>query len=535
MTIVEELQNILYDRIKTLEMLVVLYLISDDDALVRTFKEKYVEAKMIDLNKVLESLREYDFEDIIRIYFWNIANRSKGALIPEILSKDVWIKVLHFLKSQGLKNFLLATDSVVTCGVAIRFFKEYCSGVIIESESPYSEICKEYLKKIKKPFYERGDLKNANTILIIFLKQNRKEISQKIKSIAKLTPLGSILGIVTSEKVFKSKGGLIYNLNLYDGTFLSIISVRKIIKDLIFIVIMKTPYFVEPFYIGNNYVAIFRSNVPTVFDPKEVVGISRIFGLSEYEVRDGLVTGRDRAFIVTLGEPISERRLIFVYTAKIDNRGFRNAGFVEKDTLYPVIRPTDIYWPLSFSEKFIVLPVKDKKLLSEEELKNTFPNTYEFFNRERHILTSRKVSYFTVSGSPFYTLDIHEEIFSPYKIVWKRASKEFIPSLVLQKFGKPPIPVSGVQYIPLDNIYEAYYLIALLSSKIYRDIISGYAFSGSITINAIRSLKIPRFNPKDRTHNKLSVLGKKLLVVDYKDKEKILKEINSAVKDFLIL
>lgn len=105
-----------------------------------------------------------------------------------------------------------------------------------------------------------------------------------------------------------------------------------------------------------------------------------------------------------------------------------------------------------------------------------------------------------------------------------------MPSLALPKLGKPPIPISGVQYIPLNNISEAYYLIALLSSKIFRDIISGYAFTGNIAIKAIRSLRIQKFDPNNEVHSKLSALGRNLLIVDYEDKNKILKEINSVVK-----
>ena len=511
-------------------MLVVLKLISKHKDLVRAFLDRYVEANIIDLTKILEQLKEHDLEDLVRLYSWEVSKELKKFKFPNILSSDIWLRVLKLFRDQDIRDLLLITDSIILAAIFLKVFNDYCSGVILDENSPYLEIFKEYLRREGKTYFGLKGLKNANAVLFAFLKQKRGETPQKIKSVAKCIRLGSILAIVTSEEIFKSKGGIIYNLNLYDGTFLSVVSVRRLIKDLIFVITLKTPFLMEPFYFGDDYVAIFRSNVPAVFDPKVIVGVDRLFGLNEYEVREGLITGRDRAFIVTLGESITKRRLIFVYTSKIDNKGFRNAGFVEKETLYPVIRPADIYWPMSISEKFIVLPVKNKKLLSEEELRDTFPNTYEFLNREKDVLTSRKVSYYTFSEGPFYSLDLSEEIFSPYKVVWKRASKEFVPSLALPKLGKPPIPISGVQYIPLNNISEAYYLIALLSSKIFRDIISGYAFTGNIAIKAIRSLRIQKFDPNNEVHSKLSVLGRNLLIVDYEDKNKILKEINSVVK-----
>jgi len=148
--IVEELQDILLDRTKIIEMLVTLHLISEHKDLVEMFTEKYVEANIIDLPRILEQIKEYDLEDLISFYSWEMSKEVRRFKLPNILSRDIWLRMLELFRNQGIKDLLLITDSVVLGTIFLRVFKEYCSGVILVEESPYREIFREYLKKYRK-------------------------------------------------------------------------------------------------------------------------------------------------------------------------------------------------------------------------------------------------------------------------------------------------------------------------------------------------------------------------------------------------
>jgi len=63
--------------------------------------------------------------------------------------------------------------------------------------------------------------------------------------------------------------------------------------------------------------------------------------------------------------------------------------------------------------------------------------------------------------------------------------------------------------IPFNNKNEAHYVSAILNSTVISLVISAYAIETTMDLRVINHVKIPKFNPKNPLHQKLSQLSQK--------------------------
>ncbi|MCM8831360.1 MAG: hypothetical protein NC918_04140, partial [Candidatus Omnitrophica bacterium] len=141
----------------------------------------------------------------------------------------------------------------------------------------------------------------------------------------------------------------------------------------------------------------------------------------------------------------------------------------------------------------------------------------------------------------FYSqFNISEETFARYKVVWKRMTNDLIAAVISQfktPFGfKNIIPFETTAFISTDNESEAHYLCAIINSNPVRDFIKSFSSAGRGfgTPSVMEHIGIPKFDPKNPLHLKLSEISKKChqLKLEGKEKEieKLEKENDELVK-----
>jgi len=97
--------------------------------------------------------------------------------------------------------------------------------------------------------------------------------------------------------------------------------------------------------------------------------------------------------------------------------------------------------------------------------------------------------------------------------------------------GKLIIPDSKVLFCPLQNEKEAYYLCAILNSKIVTDLIEGYTLELQRGTDILEYIKIPKFGEDNEAHLCLASLSQDAHKI-FADKEK-LSRIEQQINDIM--
>lgn len=218
---------------------------------------------------------------------------------------------------------------------------------------------------------------------------------------------------------------------------------------------------------------------------------------------------------------------------------------IESDLVYPVIRGKDIKRRGTNPKIFVLITHKelDGKVYSEQEMKKDYPRIFGYLTNFRDILLSRgskflkslaeRTSFFTMFGIVDYT-------FARYKVLWKRMGRDIIAAVVSRAktpFGyKTIIGTDTTALFPTNSESEAHYLCAIINSKPVRDFIKSFSSVGRGfgTPSVMEHVGIPKFDPKNPLHLRLSEISKKChqLKLEGKEKEieKLEKENDELVK-----
>jgi len=218
---------------------------------------------------------------------------------------------------------------------------------------------------------------------------------------------------------------------------------------------------------------------------------------------------------------------------------------IEIDLVYPAIRGRDIErW--GTKQEVFMLVVQDPETrtgLTEKYLKSNFPRTYGYLLRFKHILLDRALykKYHQESNAPFYSqFNISKETFSHYKVVWQAMSNDIyatITSQIKTSIGfKVAIPLHTTSFFATNSEPESHYLCAIINSMPIRDFIKSFSSAGRGfgTPSVMENVGIPKFDPKNKIHQKLADISKNChqLKSENKDNEvaKLEKENDELVK-----
>jgi hypothetical protein len=260
---------------------------------------------------------------------------------------------------------------------------------------------------------------------------------------------------------------------------------------------------------------------------------SRIEGNNYYEAKSGIIADPYGVFWLEIKQILSDRSVIIT---NLSEKGKRKISKIEErvesDLIYPSLRGSDIQrWLARY--KFFVFLTQDpyeREPIPEIEFKKDFPRTYSYFTKFKEVLLSssskmvkrlrEKKAFYAMFGVGDYTL-------SKYKVVWKQMSNDIYGAVISQI--KTPIgyrtiiPLHTTASFATEDESEAHYLCAIINSNPVRDFIKSFSSAGRGfgTPSVMEHVGIPKFDPKNPLHQKLSEISKKChqLKAEGKDSE----------------
>ena len=204
---------------------------------------------------------------------------------------------------------------------------------------------------------------------------------------------------------------------------------------------------------------------------------------------------------------------------------------IEQDLVYPAIRGKDIVrWGYN-AHIFLLMAQnpKTRKPYPQSLMKQKWPRTYSYLVQFKDILLNRgsKTIRRLAEKTEFYAMfGIEQKTISPFKVVWKAMSNDIYASVVsavkTQIGYKIGIPLHTTAFFATNNKSEAHYLCAIVNSKSVRDFIKSFSSAGRGfgTPSVMEHVGIPKFDPKNPLHQKLSEISKKCHQLKREGKEK---------------
>ena len=199
-------------------------------------------------------------------------------------------------------------------------------------------------------------------------------------------------------------------------------------------------------------------------------------------------------------------------------------AFVEESLVYPLIQGKNVSRWYGLPEKNYIIVPHDRKSgrpLAEKQIKISYPKTYSFLATFKKSLENRSLHKLWGRYNPFYSLyDIGDYTLTDYKVVWKRIAGGItgkavdFASAVLEPFKgeltdrKPIVPNDSLILIPINEEKEAYYVSGVLNSSPVLFTIASYTYELRMETHITQYIKIPKFNPKEKLHAKISELSK---------------------------
>jgi hypothetical protein len=147
-----------------------------------------------------------------------------------------------------------------------------------------------------------------------------------------------------------------------------------------------------------------------------------------------------------------------------------------------------------------------------------YPRTYGYLKRFEDVLRKRAAfkRYFTrlegrrkvVETGPFYSMfNIGDYTFAKWKVVWREQARTLIASVVSTLAQRPIIPDHKLMLIPCQTKKEAHFVSACLNSSPSQLAALCYAIQIQMDPHILEHIRIPRFDPKNPVHQKLSELS----------------------------
>ncbi|WP_243030043.1 Eco57I restriction-modification methylase domain-containing protein [Thermus altitudinis] len=255
--------------------------------------------------------------------------------------------------------------------------------------------------------------------------------------------------------------------------------------------------------------------------PKALRAVRKIFGPSDYKARKGVTASVNSVYWV---EIVLERPdgLVVVRNltegAKVKVEEVTEA--IEPDLLYPLLRGRDVQrWRAEPSALILMVqdPVK-RRGIDEKEMQTHYPRTYGYLKRFEQVLRSSAIfrRYFVRKGSsgavveagPFYSIfNVGDYTFADWKVVWREVASELTASVVGRWNNKPVVPDHKLVLVSCRDAPEAYFICALLNSALVRFVAQGYSIQTQFAPHLMDYIRIPRYDPSNPVHRRLSELS----------------------------
>jgi len=194
---------------------------------------------------------------------------------------------------------------------------------------------------------------------------------------------------------------------------------------------------------------------------------------------------------------------------------------IEPDLVYPALRGSDIKRWKATPQIFMLVTQnpQTRRGYPDEQMEVEWTRTRGYLLQFKKLLLSRPLyrKYHEQQGNPFYSqFNISEETFAPYKTVWKAMSDDIISCVVSTNSTpighKKIVPQHTTAFFSCGNKDEAHFLCAILNSQPVREFVKTFSSAGRGfgSPSVIKHIRIPKFQPQDEVHSKLSESSKRL-------------------------
>lgn len=256
-----------------------------------------------------------------------------------------------------------------------------------------------------------------------------------------------------------------------------------------------------------------ETSSPIVAFPRGRARLEMAAGRSDYQARGGVNTGGANTIfwldILAQGDSVIEVRNI--------GKSLRSSSPVvvaeiEKDAIYPLLRGADMRrWKAEPSKSIFLLygPDQPKKALPVDIVESRLPKAFAFISRFRERLANRKEYHRWGCSGPFYEVyRIGPYTFSPIKVAWQHTGyrKALNVSVIDDRGRRPAIPDQKVILIPFDDVEEAHYVCAVLSSSVTAALLDRYLGTDAST-HILDYVALRKFAPHDEDHRSLAALS----------------------------
>ena len=155
--------------------------------------------------------------------------------------------------------------------------------------------------------------------------------------------------------------------------------------------------------------------------------------------------------------------------------GLKEIVDVDEQTLFPLLKSSDIGRGRKESRKYIVLP---QTHISEDTaiLKRTAPKTYAYLLEHAKYLDGRKSSIYR-NKSRFCVFGLGDYSFAPYKVVISALYADIIFSLIEPVEGKPVMVDDTCYLLGFQNLEYAKLTLFILQSKLLKTFIRNISFA----------------------------------------------------------
>ena len=268
---------------------------------------------------------------------------------------------------------------------------------------------------------------------------------------------------------------------------------------------------------------------PWLTVPKQVLsGIQKVIGASDYRAYAGCCTWLNGVYWVNVVETLSNGRLLIENLYDEGKLRVKHVqAVIEPDLVYPLLRGKDVRRWQAEPSAYIVLTQdpETRKGIPEAEMKRRWPKTYAYLKQfegnaekpEPGTLRGRSgYSKYFKPSHPFYSMyNVGPYTIEPIKVFWR----QFIPRIEMTlclpvddpSLGrKVPLTQHVVTLCPFQSVEEAFFFSACGNSSpavlLHSVSSTGKSFGRPLIL---RTIKIPRFDPKNSVHSKLTDLSRR--------------------------
>ncbi|MCM8803544.1 MAG: class I SAM-dependent DNA methyltransferase, partial [Candidatus Omnitrophica bacterium] len=273
-----------------------------------------------------------------------------------------------------------------------------------------------------------------------------------------------------------------------------------------------------------------------IISNKAYKAIQKVMKPSEYRAYAGVFTALNSVYFIDIISKQANGILIKNFET-VGKKGVKAIKtIIEPDLVYPLVRGHDHKTWYIRPSGYILIPTNNVGgTFPHSELKIKFPKTYQYFlnflkdlvNRGAEPYKSKLEPYrkypinkAEIKAPPFYWLFNVAPALKPYKLMWKyiagkiSGKGEFSVAVIEhvedKYLGKKiPVPNEKLMLIQFDEKDEAYYTASILNSSIARLVVMSYTVETAISTHILEHIYVPKFDPQNKLHIKLSELSKK--------------------------